>query len=156
MLFCLLSSPVMLQDTSSSRSPAAFMKTRDCEYDCLQFNVCALNTIGLKISSTTLIQRYMILENLMRSTSSIAYVPYAGIKQIRRCGSKGFEGGFWKSTGNLVGNRGFGANIANLEAIGLGEVFKRRRIKRNGGSFITVFPQLFSRLCLCAKSLSYG
>ncbi|ASL39773.1 hypothetical protein CBI36_04475 [Acetobacter oryzifermentans] len=53
-----------------------------------------------------------------------------------------FEGGFWKSTGNLVGNRGFGANIANLEAIGLGEVFKRRRIKRNGGSFITVFPAI--------------
>lgn len=55
-----------------------------------------------------------------------------------------FEGGFWKSTGKLVGNRG--GNIADLEAIGLGEVFKRRRIKRNGGSFITVFPAIIFTL----------
>ncbi|GBR57246.1 hypothetical protein AA18889_1072 [Acetobacter senegalensis DSM 18889] len=51
---------------------------------------------------------------------------------------KYFGADFWKQTGNLVGNEAFWAIIADLEALELVEVIKRKCLKGNDGSFINV------------------
>lgn len=98
-------------------------------------------------------------ERLKRQTAAIvAGLCYGCIQRHQKAvmAPKAFEGDFWKSTGNLIGNRAFWANITDLEALGLVEVLKRKHIKRNDGSFISLSPALIPTPLLYSLAEKYG
>ncbi|GCD58210.1 hypothetical protein NBRC3280_0693 [Acetobacter pasteurianus NBRC 3280] len=78
-------------------------------------------------------------ERLQRQAGAvIAGLCYGCIQRSNKAveAPKAFEADFWKRTSNLVGNEAFWSIIADLEALGLVEVIKRKCLKGNDGSFI--------------------
>ncbi|ARW46742.1 hypothetical protein [Acetobacter pasteurianus] len=98
-------------------------------------------------------------ERLQRQTAAIiAGLCYGCVQRDHKAvaAPKAFESDFWKRTGNLICNRAFWANIADLEALGLVEVFKRKRIKSNDGSFISVPLAIIPTSLFQSLAIKYG
>lgn len=78
-------------------------------------------------------------ERLQRQTAAIiAGVCYGCVQRDNKAvaAPKAFESDFWKRTSNLVGNEAFWSIIADLEALGLVKVIKRKCLKGDNGSFV--------------------
>lgn len=97
-------------------------------------------------------------ERLQRQTAAIiAGVCYGCVQRDNKAvaAPKAFKSDFWKQTGTLIGNRAFWAIIADLEALELVEVIKRKCLKGNDCSFINV-PLAIVPTSLQDLAIKYG
>lgn len=98
-------------------------------------------------------------ERLQRQTAAIiAGLCYGCIQRSHKAvqAPKAFEADFWKRTSNLVGNEAFWSIIADLEALGLVEVIKRKCLKGNEGSFIRRPLALVPTSLFQSLAIKYG
>lgn len=98
-------------------------------------------------------------ERLQRQTGAvIAGLCYGCIQRSNKAveAPKAFEADFWRRTSNLVGNEAFWSIIADLEALGLVEVIKRKCLKGNEGSFIARPLALVPTALFQSLALKYG